>query len=175
MLVSTLQFHCLDDLGPLGIAVDVLVDCFGGFFLAAGRSERLCEFAPGQGQGRLQLDSLFEFRNGFLEPGLHRKRAAQVLVELREIRLHRQREPDLFLGFLRSPLLHQCQSQQAQVIDGPRVLGQVVAGDLFGAQRPLVPDELEGTLDIRGLFVQGCTHEFARLPASFSGMRSGGT
>ena len=130
-------------LALVGILLDVLLERLIGLRTAAERGERLAELAARQRQPRLELDRPLQALHRFLEALLHAQKAAEVLVQMRKVRLERQRLAHDLLSFGVARLFHERVPQHAQVIDAAGTLGEEFAADGLGAVRPVSAQRLE--------------------------------
>ena len=119
---------------------------------AAQGGERLAQFLVRQGQARFESYRSLEARHGFLESLLHRQHAAQVFMQVWEVRLQRDRQTHGALGFRVAALLAQRVTEQPQVLHAARTAIEIRAAELFGAQWPVDSQRLQRGGDAR-LFV----------------------
>jgi hypothetical protein len=106
---------------------------------------------PGERQARLELDRLLEALHGFLEALLQRQHAAEILVQVRQVRRQRDRQANRALGVRVAFLLAQRVTEQSQMIHGAGAAIEIVAADLLGAQRAIHAQRFERSNDARAL------------------------
>ena len=134
VLIRPPQFDPLEYGGAFRVLVDILTKRFIGFVPAACSDQRLPQFSLCQWQGRLQFKSPLELGYGVLEPGLHRQRATEILVQLRKLRFDAQCKSKLLFGFAGTVLFHQRLAQETKMIGATRVLEQVITAHFFRPQ-----------------------------------------